>query len=483
MKTIALVIGNNTYNKGYELENAENDAIEIAKVLERLNITVILKTNCNTNNITEILTQFEEQIAEYDASIFYFAGHGFEINGENYLAGTECQIGNIHKSECNRSCIRLQEMMDIYKDNNNKIHIAIIDACRKSFDRSGSIGYSPIQAPQGTLIAFSTSPNEGASDVGFEGHSIFTGAMLKYIGRENLSVEDLFKKVRKTVFNLTEGRQTTWEHTSLIGDYYFNTGQIVHSPNIPYDEKVVKDKYYENSEDDFGYLITTLKSYDWNQQNPAIYNLIKSPLQNLDKNQQFLLGRNLLQASGNAVAADNFMNNIAKNISPYSFKEENHLLNGILFEIYFDSIGEFRKEKTKMHNFENIIKLRKNTIFSKSFEFIAKLLKAMNWQLIYIPENIDLIIDIDIIANEEKYKYPFGDDKTCQAINSVVYNGLNITESISKFNYTHISEDELKEKIAILFTAPINLIQINCGIDLNDIVFKKNVIEDNVFDW
>lgn len=483
MKTTALVIGNNAYYKGCELENAVNDATAIAQVFERLHIDVILKTDCNTSDISDVLNKFEEKIKDNDASIFYFAGHGFEINGENYLAGTECQIGSPNTHECNRTCIRLSEILDIYKKQKNKIHIAIIDACRKSFDRSGIVGLSSISAPRGTLIAFSTSPNEGASDKGFEGHSIFTGAMLKYIGRENISVEDLFKKVRKTVYGLTEGRQTTWEHTSLLGDYYFNTGQMVYSPVIPYDEKVVKDSYYESDGSEFSQLIMDLKSHNWNKQNPAIDRLLAMPITVLDKNQLFILGRNLLQASGAAHNAGRFMENIEQHISKYSIKGENHLLNGILFEIYFDSMGEFRKEKTKTHFFENIIKLRKDARFKSSFDFIDNLLKATDYPFIYIPESVDKIIDFEVVATMEKTINVIGEEEIYQVISSITYNGTNLTKIFARYHITGQNELGLKQCIANFFTAPINLIQINCGVELKRIAFAKALIDDELFSW
>ena len=193
MKTLALVIGNNNYYQKYKLDNPINDATCIKQVFEKLGYDVIFQTDGNSQNIVDLLTEFEDRIKNYDATIFYFAGHGFEVNGENYLAFTECQIDNANSYHCKQSCIQLTDLLNIYKKQNNKINIAIIDACRKSFERSGLIATSPIQAPKGTLIAFSTSPNEGASDVGFENNSIFTGALLKYIGRERLSVEELFK--------------------------------------------------------------------------------------------------------------------------------------------------------------------------------------------------------------------------------------------------------------------------------------------------
>ena len=483
MKTLALIIGNNNYYEKFTLDNALNDAISIKNVFERLGYDIIFCENGNSSKIVELLTEFDEKIKDYDATIFYFAGHGFEVEGENYLAFTECQIDNPNTYHCKQTCIMITDLLNIYKKNTNKINIVIIDACRKSFERGGKIATSPIQAPKGTLIAFSTSPNDGASDVGFEGNSIYTGSLLKYIGRERLSVEELFKKVRKTVYNLSNGKQTTWEHTSLIGDFYFNAGQLVHSLAIPYSEEVVKDINYINN-DDFGKLIQKIKSYDWNIQNPAIEKVLKIPRQELDKNQLFILGRNLLQASGAAFSAGEFMEKLPDSLNDYLESDgENHLLNGILFEIYFNPQGEFRKDKTKRHFFDKIISLRKNEKFIKSFDFIRELLFSTEYPLIYIPNPQDEIIDIDIIANNQKVSNSWNVESEYQLINKITCNGVEIISDIVNYDVYGINENGLKKVFQTYFSAPENIIQINSNIELKRVAIARQVEENDLVKW
>lgn len=475
MKTIALVIGNDDYYGQYKLDNPINDATGIKQVFERLGYDVIFSTNGNSQNIVDLLSDFESRLKNYDASIFYFAGHGFEVEGENYLAFTECQLDHANSYHCKQTCIQLTDLLGIYKNHSSKINIAIIDACRRSFERSGVIATTPIQAPKGTLIAFSTSPNEGASDAGFEGNSIFTGALLKYIGRERLSVEELFKKVRKTVFNLSSGKQTTWEHTSLIGDFFFNAGQLMHSLSVPYSEDVVKDVNYSRL-DDFGELIRQIKSCNWNIQNPAIAKVLKIPVSSLDKNQQFILGRNLLQASGVVYEAQNFMKSIEASLKKYQTQDENnHLLNGILFEVYFNPQGEFRKDKTKKHHFDEIISLRKNKLFSKSFEFIIELLQSTAYPLIYIPKDIDEIFDIDIVANNQIITNFLGKETEYQIISKMTCNSVDILDEISKYNIYNTNELGVKQILGTFLSAPKDLIQINSNIELKKVAIPEAV--------
>ena len=118
----------------------------------------------------------------------------------------------------------MSEVLEIFKeDKQTKVHIVILDACRiyPTNVRGGeSLSIAPLMAPKGTMIAYSTSPNEPAIDTGFPNHSVYTGALLQFI-EEKIPVETLFKKVRATVFYQTKGKQTTWEHSCLIGDFYF----------------------------------------------------------------------------------------------------------------------------------------------------------------------------------------------------------------------------------------------------------------------
>lgn len=480
MRTLAVIIGNNDYHQGAELTNAINDANGINEVFERLGYDIIFNLNCKADDYTKLLSEFEERIKEYDASIFYYAGHGFELDGENYLPATDCQIPPANKYEAGRFSIRITELLEIYKKYSNKVNIVIIDACRKAFERSGNVALAPMFAPKGTLLAFSTSPNEGASDGGFDGNSIYTGSVLKYLGREHLSVEELFKKVRKTVYALSEGRKTTWEHTSLINDFYFNTGQLVHSIDIPYSTDVVKDINYDEATE-FGELISKLRTYNWHVQNPAIDEILKIPPSDLDKNQQFILGRNLLQASGAAASACNFMEQIRTKISKYSYNQENHVLNGILFEIYFNAHGEFRKSATKKHYIEEILALRKDSSYENSFSFIADLLSNTGYNLIYIPKKEDEFIDIDVVASEEKRKDYFDDELVYQVISSITYNGINITKMIMNYHITGENENSLKQALCNFFTAPSNLIQINSQLKLYRIAFVKSTTAGDEF--
>ena len=478
MKTVAFVIGNNDYFEGAQLKCAVNDATAMAAVFRRLGYDVYEKLNIKSKDCSRILTDFEDKIKDYDASIFYYAGHGYELEGENYLVPIDCQLPLYQRHEANRTCLRLSEILGILKKVAGKVNIVIIDACRKSFDRGTSSAFAQVQAPKGTLIAFSTSPNEGAKDGnGQDSHSVYTSALLQYIGRETLSVESLFKKVRKTVYNLTNGTQTPWEHTSLIGDFFFNTGQLVYSVEIPYDEVVVKDSLFEGG-DVFGNLILELRSCDWNRQNPAMEKIRRIPASDLNKNQQFILGRNLYQANGYAWEVQRFFENLGNNLSKYNKDEENHVLNGILFEIYFDNKGDFRNE-LKRHNFDRVFSLRKNPIFAKSFGFIEEVLQPYKEQLYYIPTIHDEPIDIDISAEEKNNSTVFGEE-AIQIIHKVNVENKDITKAFSRSCTYGINELGVKSCLSNFLTAPQDLIQIHSNVLLQKIAFAKELFDEDL---
>lgn len=478
MKTLALVIGNNNYDGDSRLDNAVNDAKSIAETFERLGYEVIYRENCNTNDCSNVLTEFDAKISQADSSIFYFAGHGFQYEGENYLASTECPVENPNKHICERTCIRLTEIFDIIKKANTNVNIIIIDACRKGFSRGTTDSFIPIHTPKGTIIAYSTSPGEGAKDKGMEGHSIYTGVLLKYIGRELLSVEDLFKKVRKTVYNLTGGSQTTWEHTSLIGDFYFNTGQMVYSVSIPYDDSVVKDRTYTHKGTPIDDIIFDLKSCNWNKQNPAMDKLNLMDARTVDKDTQFIIGRNILQAGGYAHNATKFFEDLSGNLARFSNNGENHLLNGILFEIYFDSNGDFRRHNFKRHCIDKVFAIRHNPQYRKSFDFIENALVPFKEELYYIPSSNDKVIDVDILASILKTKNVIGEEEEYQIIESIHTLSKDITKPLYKVCQTGTNLQYLKNMIANYLNAPIELVNLIVNIEIKKLAFRIGIEPD-----
>lgn len=480
MKVLAIVIGNNDYPNPDKLTNAVADAEAINDVFVRLGYDTRPFYNFTKAEISGIMETIESGLPSHDASIFFYAGHGFQVDGENYLPATDCQISYANKYQLRQESILLSELLGLYRPHGNKTNIVILDACRvRPSNRGGADSFAPIEAPQGTLIAFSTSPNSTAKDGGPDGHGLYTAALLSYIGRERMSVEQLFKKVRRTVVQWSGNTQIPWEHTSLIGDFSFNTGQMVVSPQLPYNEKVVKDAEYDEA-NEIGALIGEIRSCDYNRQNPAIDTLWSKSPSSLDKNQQFLFGRNLLQSSSVSFSAQRLMNAMNSTLHRYtSVDGDNHLLNGMLFEIYFDSHGEFRGVDLKRHYFEEIMALRKRPEFSKSFNFIRTALAPYRDSLLYLIPEDDSKVDVDVTAKNETAKNVIGVEETVTVISNISVNGRDYTEAVRGEFYCY--GVNLRDVIAKLTGAPANAITIHSNVPLNGKIVFQESKEENLF--
>lgn len=474
MSTLALVIGNDNYYGNDQLNNAVNDAKAIKDVFIRLGYKVIFDDNCSFARMMQLKDQFSEKIEEYTSAIFYFAGHGFEYKGVNYLASIDCQIAHPSEVHCRTTCLYLEDILNVFKQVPDNINIAIIDACRISFGRGLANSFTPIHAPKGSLIAFSTSPGESASDSGIDGHSVFTGTLLQYIGRERLSVEKLFKEVRKAVSIYTGGAKTTWEHTSLTGDFYFNTGQLVHSISIPYNGTAVKDQQFASNGSVGGEIIVALKSRDWNRQNPAIERLTGLQVNLFTKDEQFLIGRNILQSSAVANAAERYMDNLSVNLREFSIDGDNHVLNGILFETYFDSKGEFRGEYLKKHHLQKVLALRKLSEFSKSFAFIKSALEPYRNFLFYVPGDEDEVIDVAVAARPKIVNTYLEGDIEYDLIENISIASANITDSIANYDIWGQNELGLKKIMVNHLAAPEELIVINSNRSIKKMTFNRD---------
>ena len=231
-RRVALVIGNNAYAVA-PLVNPVNDAKAMAVALERSGFSVILKTDARQHELLAALREFGNRLKEGGpgtAGLFYFAGHGMQIKGRNFLVPIGANIE--HEDEVTYQSMDAQAVMDKMESAGNGTNIVILDACRnnpfaRSF-RSGRQGLAQMDAPVGTLVAFSTAPGSVASD-GLQGGSngLYTSHLLGAIQRPGLKVEDVFKQVRAAVLRDSQNRQVPWEASSLVGDFYFNAPTAV----------------------------------------------------------------------------------------------------------------------------------------------------------------------------------------------------------------------------------------------------------------
>ena len=218
----ALVIGNSAYQT-VPLQNPVNDAEDMTATLKEMGFTVILKKNADQRTMEDTIRHFGKQLRGGGVGLFYFAGHGMQVDGRNYLIPIDARIES--ESDVKYEAIDAGRVLGKMEDAENKINIVILDACRNNpFSRNfrtSERGLARMDAPKGSLIAYATAPGEIAAD-GTERNGIFTKYLLKNMIVPNWPIELVLKQARIDVANETNGQQIPWESSSLMGDFYFN---------------------------------------------------------------------------------------------------------------------------------------------------------------------------------------------------------------------------------------------------------------------
>lgn len=223
-KRTALVIGNSGYSELRRLRNPRGDAKAVAARLRRLGFSVVQLVDADKRAMERALRKFGDLSQSAEISLVYFAGHGVQVDGKNYLLPVDARIRQ--KRDLNYETIELSTVLSELRSD-KRANIIILDSCRDnplaalyaSNDRS--IGASrglamPISSAIGTLIAFATAPNKVAAD-GAGRHSPYAEAFLRWVGEPGLEIAEVFRRVREDVVKATNGRQVPWENSSLIG--------------------------------------------------------------------------------------------------------------------------------------------------------------------------------------------------------------------------------------------------------------------------
>ena len=224
-RRLALIIGNANYANGGSLQNPINDVRAMETTLKGLGFTVLKYENCSQSTIKRAIDRFGEQLANYDVGLFFYAGHGIQVRGNNYLIPVDAQLTS--ENDVEYDCVRADRVLAKMESAGSNTNIAVLDACRDNpFERSWSRGTQGnglafMNAPQGSLIAYATAPGQTASDGKGGKHGLYTAALLENIALPGLTIEQVFKRVRAKVAQRSEGKQTPWESTSLTGDFYF----------------------------------------------------------------------------------------------------------------------------------------------------------------------------------------------------------------------------------------------------------------------
>jgi uncharacterized caspase-like protein len=239
---IALVIGNGEYTAG-RLANAVLDARSMAETLRTLGFEVLAHENAGYRDMRRALAEFGDRLRADGVGLFYYAGHGLQVNGKNYLVPVDAEI----KSERHVSAeaVDAESVLAEMQAAKTRVNIVILDACRDNpfvtrFRGLGGItrGLAFMPASAGTYVAYATGPGSVAEDGEPGRNGIYTGELLKALKEPGLRIEDVFKRVRIAVQARTENRQNPWDASSMTGDFFFTPPPAAAAPPLSVREEV-----------------------------------------------------------------------------------------------------------------------------------------------------------------------------------------------------------------------------------------------------
>ena len=217
----ALVIGNAAYRND-PLRNAVNDASDMASTLRQLGFEVVELHDAAHQQMEEGVEQFTRQLGRGGMGLFYFSGHGVQVNGQNYLIPVDARISR--ESDIKYQSVQVDWVLDRMRDAGNELNVIVLDACRNNpyarSLRTAQAGLAMMQAVSGSLIGYATSPGTTAED-GPGRNGTYTKHLLHFMQVPGLSAEQMFKEVRVAVAQETGKKQIPWVSTSLLGDFYF----------------------------------------------------------------------------------------------------------------------------------------------------------------------------------------------------------------------------------------------------------------------
>ncbi len=229
---VALVIGNSAYQREQDvLPNPANDAKDMAEKLDDFGFRVIVGVDHDYRGMRMALRDFDRALQGADVGLFYYAGHGMEYQGRNYLFPTDVVLET--EGDVGIGLIDLAQILHVM-ETAVPTRLVFLDACRNNplaqrfrstlgASRSTYVGrgLARVDASVGTFIAYATAPGEIAAD-GTGRNSPFTGAMLAHLDEPGLDVEPFMRRVRNTVLEATDERQLPWNSSSLRGPFVFN---------------------------------------------------------------------------------------------------------------------------------------------------------------------------------------------------------------------------------------------------------------------
>lgn len=227
-RRVALVIGNGAYRSAPELFNPVNDATDMAAALRGLGFDVVEGTNLDRYGMDDAVRAFGRKVDRTDLALFFYAGHGLQVAGRNYLVPIDAKLERA--GDVNFDTIDVSFVLTLMEAE-KRVNLVFLDACRDNplartlarslGTRSASVGHglASVHSALGTMIAYATEPDNVALD-GEGRNSPFTSALLRHIGDKGVDIGTVMRRVRAEVVAATHEKQVPWDHSSLVGEVY-----------------------------------------------------------------------------------------------------------------------------------------------------------------------------------------------------------------------------------------------------------------------
>ena len=229
---LALLIGNSAYRES-PLRNPVNDVRAMAQKFKELGFTVLAHENATKRTMEAAIIEFGRRLAEGGVGAFYYAGHGLQVRGRNYLVPVDAEIDD--EASTRVAAVDVELLLEQMNEAKNRVNMVILDACRNNpFERrmrGASRGLAAVDAARGTLVAYATAPGSVAAD-GDGKNGLYTEELLEALREPGLKIEEVFKRVRVNVSRRSKGAQTPWESSSLTGDLVVNVTVNVTTPSV-----------------------------------------------------------------------------------------------------------------------------------------------------------------------------------------------------------------------------------------------------------
>ena len=221
-RKLALIIGNQAYPKS-PLQNPGRDAVAIGALLTEMGFDVTVKQDLKLREIGEAIGVFTSRLRTSDLALFFYSGHGMQIDGDNYLNPVD--LAPMDEADAKWGSYSAKQLQEKLENSGARLRIIILDACRDNpfhRTRGGRLGLAPMEGTaEGTLIAYATGDNNVADDGVGKSNGLFTGYLIDALREPGLSLDQVFRRVKEEVYTASRKKQNPYTYSNVVGEFYF----------------------------------------------------------------------------------------------------------------------------------------------------------------------------------------------------------------------------------------------------------------------